>query len=181
MIQGVLARVAITKIPKTIIFTTSKPNIQKIDDKAINDIVNGIKFDIEVKGVEETIRNLREFPERIQKNIMAGAIRAGCKPIVESAKKNVTVDSGNLKRSIGIVKRKTKNKKTMKFSVTPRRGGKNDGYYAHMVEFGTSKMSAKPFMRPALENANKCIDETKKYMEKRIDKVTKDLYEGRGG
>jgi HK97 gp10 family phage protein len=27
--------------------------------------------------------------------------------------------------------------------------GKYDPYYAHMVEFGTSKMAARPFMRPA--------------------------------
>lgn len=123
-----------------------------------------------VTGVDEAIESLHNFSERVQKNIMKGAIRAGCKPIVQAAKSNAPVDTKNLKKSIGIVSRKTKSKTFVRFSVTPRRGGKNDGFYAHMIEFGTSKMSPQPFMRPALEEAENCIGEAKKYMEKRIDK-----------
>ena len=80
-----------------------------------------------------------------------------------------TVDSPNLQ--IGINKRKTKDKTQVRFSVSPRRGGKNDGFYAHMVEFGTSKQAPQPFMRPAFEaQGNQSIDAAKDYLAKRIDK-----------
>jgi len=126
---------------------------------------------VEIKGVKELLHSLKQFPQNIQKNVITGAIRAGCKPIVNSAKSYVPVDSGNLKKSIGIVKRKSRDKTKIRFSVTPRRKGKYDGFYAHIVEFGTSKMAAQPFMRPAYESQdNESIDEVKKYMAKRIDK-----------
>lgn len=55
---------------------------------------------------------------------------------------------GNLKRSFAILNlRKSKD-----LFVGPRTGKKSpfDGYYAHLVEFGTSKMAAQPFIRPAV-------------------------------
>lgn len=124
-----------------------------------------------VQGVDELLESLKQFPQNIQKNVITGAIRAGCKPILQAAKANVPTDSGNLKKSLGIVKRRSKDKTKVRFSVTPRRGGKFNGFYAHMIEFGTSKMSAQPFMRPAFDNQdNQSIEEAKKYLAKRIDK-----------
>lgn len=117
------------------------------------------------------LKALKKFPENIQKNVMTGAVRAGAKVISGEAKSNVQIATGNLKKSIGIIKRKSKDKTKIRFSVTPRRGGKNDGFYSHMVEFGTSKMAAQPFMRPAFENqSDQSIKATKEYLAKRIDK-----------
>jgi len=120
---------------------------------------------------KKLLKALKIFPERIQKNIMVGSVRAGAKPILNEAKGNVPVRTGNLRKSLGITKRKSKSRTEIRFSISPRKGGKNDGFYGHMIEFGTSNMSARPFMRPAFENQDKnSIDEAKKYMSKRIDK-----------
>ncbi len=134
---------------------------------------------------EDLLKALKQFPQNIQKNVIKGAVRAGCKPIVQEAKKNVPKETGNLKKSIGVVARRSKDKSKIKFAVTPRRHkklpkipykelkkkGKLGGYYAHMIEFGTSTIPAQPFMRPAFENQdNQSIEEVKKYMAKRIDK-----------
>lgn len=68
-----------------------------------------------------------------------------------------TYKPGNLKGSIQVLKklRKSKNvfvgpavNKGKVFGPT-----KSDGYYAHMVEYGTSQKSARPFFRPALERS----------------------------
>ena len=57
------------------------------------------------------------------------------------------------------------------FSVSPQKGGKNDGYYGHMVEFGTKNMTAQPFMRPSFEKAGDAsLEASKDYMMKRVDK-----------
>lgn len=120
---------------------------------------------------EKLLDSLKQFPKNIQKNILVGAVRAGAKPLVEAAKDYAPVDKGILKKSIGVNRKKTKDKNQVWFAVSPRKGGKYDGFYGHMVEFGTSKMAAQPFLRPAFESQdNVSIDAATKYMADRIDK-----------
>ena len=131
-------------------------------------------------STDDLLKALKQFPQNIQKNVITGAIRAGCKPILNEAKANIPIDSGNLKKSMGIIKRKSRDKTKVRFSVTPRRGGKYDGFYAHMIEFGTSKMTAQPFMRPAYENQDdQSINAAKEYLAKRIDKEVEKAKNGR--
>lgn len=61
---------------------------------------------------------------------------------------------GNLKRSFGVLRFR----RSKAVFVGPKatgnsgdfRGRRADGYYAHMVEFGTKKASATPFVAPAV-------------------------------
>ena len=47
-----------------------------------------------------------------------------------------------------------------------------DFYYARFIEFGTAKMAAKPFLRPAYdENKQKAVEAIKDRIEKRLKKV----------
>jgi len=125
--------------------------------------------DAKVDGMEELLKKLRILPEKVQKNVISGAVRAGAKPMSAEAKLLVPKDTGTLKKSIGIVKRRSKDKNILHFSVTPRI--KKGGWIAHFLEFGTIKMSAKPFMRPAFEKkGEEAIDATRDYMRKRLDK-----------
>ena len=122
-------------------------------------------------NTEALLKALNQFPKNIQNNVLVGAVRAGAKPLVDAARANVPVDTGNLKKSIGINRKRTKDKSTVWFTVSPRKGEPNDGFYGHMIEFGTSKIAAQPFMRPAFEaQDNQSIEATKKYIAERIDK-----------
>ena len=48
-------------------------------------------------------------------------------------------------------------------------GGKNDGFYGRFIELGTSKMTAKPFLRPALESSqDEVLQKTKEYIANRL-------------
>lgn len=133
-------------------------------------------MDIEIKGVDELLRKLRQLPEKVQKRVVVGAVRAAAKPLIKEARAKVPVDTGNLKKSIGVTKRRSKNKNIIHFSISPRKGGKYNGFYGHFVEFGTSKMPAKPFLRPAFESKGKeTIEAAKQYMARRIDKELKKL------
>lgn len=157
---------------------------------------------VTVKGVDELLKALKQFPQNIQKNVLKGAVRAGAASLVKEAKANVPVDTGNLKESIGIVAVKSKKPQYIQFKVTTRKG---DGWYAHMVEFGTlgkreeplspgTRRSpkaiemakkgfgispAKAFMRPAYENkGEETITVAKEYLEKRIDKEVEKAKKG---
>jgi HK97 gp10 family phage protein len=143
----------------------------------------------EIKGLKELSKALKAFPQNVQNNILNSAVRAGAVTIQKEAKKNVPVKSGLTKASIIIKKRRPKSKNITKFSLGIRRikDGREwyeknlnskyfkdkpkDAYYAHMIEFGTSKSEASPFMRPALESrADEVINEVRKKMQQRIDK-----------
>ena len=82
---------------------------------------------------------------------------AGAQVFQKEAIARVPVDSGTIRENI-IVKRAEESSDTNKkqtYLITVRTGKKNaegDAFYWRFVEFGTSKMSARPFIRPAFES-----------------------------
>ena len=71
--------------------------------------------------------------------------------IASGARQRVPVASGKLKNSIRVTRLKDDPRRNIRIYAGNR---KKDGpYYAHMVEYGTVKMKAKPFLRPALNAA----------------------------
>lgn len=66
---------------------------------------------------------------------------------------------GNLKESIMFFQSKKSTILRPLFYVGPRAGGgrKNDGWYAHFLEYGTVNHAASPFMRPAYEATKKTV------------------------
>lgn len=126
--------------------------------------------DVSITGVDEILKKLHKMPERVQKNVLTGAIRAGANSIRKEARMRAPKQSGALSKSISTVRRKEREKNIVSFSVVPRLSKKH-GFLAHMHEFGTSKMPASPFMRPAFyAKGHETIDVAKNYMRKRIDR-----------
>ena len=124
-----------------------------------------------VHGLNELSKALKRLPGRVQKNVATGAIRAGASSIAKEAKKNLKPHkrTGEIEKSIAVVRRKSNDKNRIVFSVVPR--SSKGGWKAHFLEFGTSKMPPIPFLRPAYENKGpEAINEAKKYMQKRIPK-----------
>lgn len=95
--------------------------------------------DIQITGLAELNALLQTLPEKVEGRILRQALRAGQKVILEAAKANVPVQSGELRDSLKI---KTSMRKG-KASATLVAGSKR-AYYAHMVEFGTAKHFIKP-------------------------------------
>src|SRR5574344_1101459 len=109
------------------------------------------------------LKALSAFPKNIQNNVMNGAIRAGANVIRDEARLRAPKKTKELAKSIVSIKRRAK-RNQVKFSVTPAKGKNKAGWRAHFIEFGTSKMSAKPFLRPAFESSeNKSLDAAKNY------------------
>lgn len=118
---------------------------------------------------QDLLKTLSQFPKNIQNNVMAGAIRAGANVIRDEARLRAPKKTKELAKSIVSIKRRAEVRNQVKFSVTPAKGKNKAGWRAHFIEFGTSKMSAKPFLRPAFEvSENKSLDAAKDYIAKRI-------------
>ena len=132
-------------------------------------------------GLKALKKSLKQFPINIQKNVVVGMTRAGCKPILEEARRLAPYEKGDLEKSIKITKRRSKKKHIVKFSVSAGNTvktveGKKRIFYAAFNEWGYTTKSghavmAHPFMRPALEHKfHESIVYAKEYARKRIPK-----------
>jgi len=149
--------------------------------------------DTNVRGLNDVLKVLKNFPIQVRKNALKGMVRAGAKVIEDEAKRLVPVRSGNLKESISTIARRSKDKNSVMYAVTPLRnktktkrgkladgtkwsitGQTADGFYSHMIEFGTSKMKAQPFLRPAESKNDEAFSKGKEYLADRVEKLIKD-------
>ena len=119
-------------------------------------------------GGRELDRKLKGLGEKLGKRVMRKALKAGGQLVVQEMKKRVPRGkTGNLKRSIS--------KRPLR-----RRGGSfaiivgqrwPEGAHGHLIELGTVKMAAKPFMRPAFAATHKQV--TKVFVEKLAQGIKK--------
>jgi len=108
-----------------------------------------------IQGAKELDRVLKRLPERVARNVLRGAVRKGAKVIEDEIRRRTPVGAtGNLKASITQRGVRQVDKRTLTRQVGSFKGGKFKGYHAHLVEFGTVKMSARPFIRPAIDSTN---------------------------
>lgn len=138
---------------------------------------------VKITGLKELKKELKKLGERKAINIMKAGLRAGATAISKVMKLNVPQNTGDLKRSIGVRKRKTP-KTFVKFSVGPQpnklitqKGAKktvNQGNYAVNVEFGTQFQEAQPFARNTFDQLGRNVtDAIAKRIAQRIEKETK--------
>lgn len=115
----------------------------------------------EIKGLNDLIAKLNSLPVKLEKKVIRSAVRKGANIIRDKARGYVPVDHGDLKKSITVSSAKYK-KGTIAFAIKPRKNKKRnkDIFYGKFVEFGTSKMPARPYMRPAYDEAEREVLET---------------------
>lgn len=143
---------------------------------------------VQIKGLDALAKALKELPDRVAKNGLRAAVYAGAKVIRDEAKLQAPVATGTLKRAVilkQIPELSTKNKQT--FFVTVRQGKKyrkqgkkgnlsQDAWYWRFVEFGTVKMSARPFLRPAFDmKKNDALTAIKTRLAERIEQAAREL------
>jgi HK97 gp10 family phage protein len=101
-----------------------------------------------VRGSEQLTRNLRRLAGNERRQAQRDGLEAGARVVETHSKLLAPVDTGALRNSIQVD------------SVTPIEAiiaPHTD--YAEYVEFGTSKMAAQPYMRPAIdEHGREIVD-----------------------
>ncbi len=133
---------------------------------------------VKIEGLEALKKELKKLGEKKAKNIIVSALNSGAREIANKAKTNVPRDTGDLKKSIGVSKRRTP-KTFVRFSVGPRpnlivtekkkKRTINKGNYALNVEYGTQFQQAQPFMRNTFDQLGRNVTEAiTKQIAKRI-------------
>lgn len=115
---------------------------------------------IKINNLNKLITKLSEDKELDIMPVISNATRL----VQRTAKQTVAVDTGILRTSIK-TKLYPKQKSGVVFTTTE---------YAPYIEFGTSKMSAQPFLQPAMKSNEKDINNMlKKHIKQELQKLKK--------
>lgn len=134
---------------------------------------------IDQKELKKLFKNLQQLTPKMQKGILNLATKAGAKTIEDSAKQNAPKNTGRLAKAIHTRKKSARKKK--RDGDNPKDavyevGVKLDGtaWYATMIEFGTKKQPAQPYMRPTFENTgDSALNGMKSYLKRRVERAIK--------
>lgn len=153
---------------------------------------------MQLTGFKELAAAMRELPEKVARNGLRAAVNAGATVIKKEAIVKAPQDTGALKANLYQKQVREKSgpmqqtfyvgvrRGVAKYANTAanRRSGKagkaykNDGstWYWRLVEFGTSKMAAQPFLRPAYEiKKEEAVKAIGAKLDERIQKHAKEL------
>ena len=127
-----------------------------------------------ITGVEAVNKALEQLPQKLQDRAVKNAMAAGARVIRNEARRLVPVGPGPTHLRDMIVVSRTVQRGGKRRSV---KGGvvlgiRDEGrYYASIVEFGSSRTSPQPYMRPALDNkAQEALDVIGPKLGKEIEK-----------
>lgn len=151
------------------------------------------KDDIQVHGLDEIVKNMRALPVAMRKKPARSALGKAAKVIREQAKTNaLQVDdpetgrviadnivqrfrgkyhrrTGDLMISVGVGTEKGPIPKG-----NPDTGPKGNTPHWHLLELGTEKMPAQPFLRPAAESAGgRALNVFADALSKALDRLVK--------
>lgn len=101
------------------------------------------KVNIKIEGAEDVLRAFDRFDKESRENLRS-AVRKNANALRKAIKDRAPVDSGNLRDSIAA----KYDKDGLGADVGPT---KPKGSHAHLLEFGTVKMAARPFITPSAE------------------------------
>lgn len=120
-----------------------------------------------VEGLDKVLRALQRISNSVPEAVQIRALKEAGEIVAAEARLLVPVASGNLRDSIIVSDRGLGGAFSMdselegggvKVFIGPRTGrGGPDGFYGHMVEFGTINMPAQPFMRPAFDRTRSAV------------------------
>ena len=140
---------------------------------------------IDVSGVRPLMRVLEQLPAKLQARVVKPALRRAARPIIRAARSNLvanrSVETGGLRKSIGVKLKQYKARGVTVAIIGARRGvtktGGEPANYAHLVELGHrnarngQEIPAKPFLRPALESTKSAsVNEFRARLGRQIEK-----------
>lgn len=154
---------------------------------------------IKLTGFKELADKLKALGPKVAKNGLRAASFAGAAVIRDAAKRTTAFQdkTGTLRASMIAAKRRGSDEMTATYRVTVRKAKKTvyvnnarnrllkrvgkrrqtgitAAQYGKFLEYGTSKMSARPFLRPAFfDNTDRAIEAIKARLAKAIEAAAK--------
>jgi len=106
-----------------------------------------------VENLPALQRDFADLTAKMQRQVLRAALQKSARLVARSAKQKVPRRTGALQKAIGT--RTSVRSATAESTI----GFNRKAFYGRFIELGTSKMAAKPFLRPALdENQRQIVD-----------------------
>lgn len=109
------------------------------------------RFRAEVQGLPELKRALRALPDELRQGALRGGVDDAADVLLGQAELNVP--KGATLQLMGSLAAVPVRKPRKPSEVRTTVGTTKEGYYGAFIEYGTSKMPARPWLRPALHAA----------------------------
>ena len=141
-------------------------------------VTHGQHFiDAEVAGAGNVAAKFLDLAGAARTAVIRKGLRTSGNVVLKEARRRVTVETGNLRRSLKLdVRVRREGWGTAR--VFPRQGSdqRHDGFYGRFVELGTVHMPARPFLRPALDHSRRESEQAfaqalREEIEKRIERA----------
>ena len=139
-------------------------------------------IDMKIEGLEELRKALSELPKEMHRGPLRSAVSAAAAVVQKQARQSAQVDTGTLKRAIYRTRSRAGSSSVQEMAIVGVRFGRQyrrrnqDAWYWRFLEFGTSKMPSKPFLRPAFESTKQQqIEVLKTRLAKAIERAAAKL------
>ncbi len=119
-----------------------------------------------IDGLQQLDRQLHSLPGKIAGRALATAVRAGARLVRDAARDRAPIVTGSMSANI-VARTERTGSDTEKTAIVAVRN--RPAYYWRFVEFGSRKMAARPFLRPAFDACEReAVDVITAKLEQRI-------------
>lgn len=147
-----------------------------------------LRANLDFSGLQAISDDLKALSKVENRRVLFKATRAGANVVRDEARRRAPKKTGRLQRNIVTLSQKGRGNNEAVSGVhirgrNPRSGNSdnsmkandpNNSFYWRFLEMGTSKMAARPFIRPSFEARQKEIDRAMmKVMNEAIDEILK--------
>ena len=109
------------------------------------------RWGVELEGAEFVRSTLTDLMPKEARNIARRAVVAVARQVRDTARGNAPKDSGTLRKAIRSKRSKGgMDQANAKVSVTKGATARHDAWYWHIIEFGSKKQAAQPYIQPTL-------------------------------
>jgi len=134
---------------------------------------------VEISGLKEFKKMADKIAPRRARALARSAVHAVAGEVRNEMRRRAPKDEGTLRKAIHSKRRRGSPVEAVSdVRISHGRGAKHDAWYWHMIEFGTTKAPAQPFIRPAVDKLQGQVpqmfrDHFGKRLEKELDKEAK--------
>lgn len=107
---------------------------------------------MKMTGASDVIKKLRTLPQEVAKRHLLNAVKAAAVPIADRMEALAPKGDPSEPNVSNIVTMTVRSTEPMTAAVWV--GPEKAAYYAYFLEYGTRKMAARPFARPAFDSEN---------------------------
>ena len=108
---------------------------------------------IQIDGLDEFHSMLREVMPHQARNILRATVQGVASDVAKQMRKRAPKNEGDLRKAIKAKRRRgSPDEIVSEVRIEHGKGAKNNAWYWHFVEFGTTYTAGTPFIIPTVEN-----------------------------